>query len=46
MDKRRSPGITVRLLCWSECWTQTTGTRSRRAFPTRLPTFATTAVRF
>src|SRR5207253_2898503 len=29
----------------SECWTQTTGTRSRRAFSTRLPTLATTASR-
>src|SRR6478672_6626683 len=27
------------------CWTQTTGTRSRRALSTRLPTFATTASR-
>src|ERR1700730_183361 len=49
-----SPGVssgTIRQLslplasCSSECWTQTTGTRSRRAFSTRLPTFATTLSR-
>ena len=32
-------------ICSSECWTQTTGTRSPRAFSTRLAMFATTASR-
>ena len=31
--------------CSSACWTQTTGTSSRRALSTRLDTFATTASR-
>src|SRR5207342_3534608 len=34
-----------RTVCSSECWIQTTGTCSRRAFSTRLPTFATTTSR-
>jgi hypothetical protein len=40
----RQPSLPL-AVCSSECWTQTTGTRSLRAFSTRLPTFATTASR-
>ena len=40
-----SQAVLPRGIWSSKCWTQTTGTPSRRALSTRLPTFATTASR-